>query len=122
MKLNITQSCAGLGLAAILSFASIPLSADELSAAEIAEAVSDRTYQGSMTEAQFAEYYAADGTIRGDGYSGKWRTEDNTMCFQYGDKPENCWNVIINGPALTLVKDGAVDGSGMLVEGNPHNF
>lgn len=93
-----------------------------LSAADIAAAVSDRTYQGSMTDNAFAEYYAPDGTIRGDGYTGKWRTEDDTMCFQYGDDAEKCWNVLINGAALTLVKDGEADGSGMLVEGNPHSY
>ncbi len=93
-----------------------------LSGADIAKAVSDRTYQGSMTDNAFAEYYSPDGMIRGKGYTGKWRTEDDTMCFQYGDGEEKCWNVIVNGPALTLVKDGVVDGSGMLVDGNPHSF
>jgi len=96
--------------------------ADTLSAQDISKAVSDRTYQGSMTDNAFAEYYAPDGTIKGKGYSGKWRTEDDTMCFQYGDNEEKCWNVLINGPALTLVKEGMVDGSGMLVDGNPHGF
>jgi len=76
----------------------------------------------SMTENAFAESYAPGGEIRGDGYTGKWRTEDDTMCFQYGDSAEKCWNVLINGPALTLVKDGKVDGSGMLVDGNPREF
>jgi len=98
------------------------ISAENLSASDISKAVSDRTYQGSMTANAFAEYYASDGTIKGDGYNGKWRTEDNTMCFQYGDDAEKCWNVIINGPAMTLIKDGKVDGSGMLVDGNPHNY
>jgi len=108
----------GLGLMLLASTAA----ADTYAAADIAAAVSDRTYQGSMTENAFAEYYAADGSIRGKDYVGKWRTEDNTMCFQYGDSEEKCWSVIINGPALTLVKDGEVDGSGMLVDGNPHQF
>lgn len=96
--------------------------AGSLSGADIAKAVSDRTYQGSMTDNAFAEYYAADGTIRGKDYTGKWRTEDDTMCFQYGDSAEKCWNVLMNGPSLTLVKEGEVDGSGMLVDGNPQNF
>jgi len=113
-------SATGIGLGLMLFVSSA--TADTLAAAAIAAAVSDRTYQGSMTDNAFAEYYAADGSIRGKDYAGKWRTEDDTMCFQYGDSEEKCWRVIINGAALTLVKDGQVDGSGMLVEGNPHQF
>ena len=113
--------------ATVLSLATIWLSAtalaDETSTAEqISHAVSDHTYQGSMTDSSFAEYYQADGTIKGKDYTGKWRTEDNVMCFQYGDSPEKCWEVKLDGAAMTLYKEGVVDGSGMLVSGNPHNF
>jgi len=94
-------------------------SAQSLSAEDISAAISDKTYQGSMTVDRFAEYYAADGSIRGDGYTGEWRAEDDTLCFRYGEAAETCWGVIINGPAMTLLKDGEVDGSGMLVDGNP---
>ena len=59
--------------------------AQSLSAGEIEAAVSDKTYQGSMTADRFAEYYAADGSIRGDGYTGEWRAEDDTLCFRYGE-------------------------------------
>lgn len=125
MSINAAVSCIRrftttallFGIASTGCFAADPLSADD-----IASAVSDRTYQGSMIESAFAEYYAADGSIRGKDYTGKWRTEDDTMCFQYGDSDEKCWNVIINGPAMTLIKDGQVDGSGMLVDGNPGNL
>ncbi len=99
-----------------------PAAAQELTAEQIAAAVGDRTYQGSMTADAFAEYYAADGTIRGDGYTGIWRAEPDALCFTYGDAAEECWNVLINGPAMTLLKDGEVDGSGMLVDGNPLGF
>ena len=94
----------------------------KLSAEDIAKAVSDHTYQGSMTKDAFVEYYAADGTIRGKGYSGKWRTMDNVMCFQYGDKPETCWQVVIQDAAMTMLKDGVVDGNGMLIKGNFFDF
>jgi len=117
-KMFFMGSCA----AALLLVSTSSAFADSLSAADIAKAISDRTYQGSMTDNAFAEYYSADGIIKGKGYTGKWRTEDDTMCFQYGDSAENCWTVLINGPALTLVKEGEVDGSGMLVDGNPHGF
>ena len=93
--------------------------AQELTADEIAVAVGDKTYQGSMTADAFAEYYAEDGTIRGNGYTGRWRSTDDMLCFSYGDDSETCWGVIINGPAMTLLKDGKPDGSGMLIDGNP---
>lgn len=99
--------------------------ADEvLKAADVSAAVSDRTYQGSMSVAGsgFAEYYAPDGSIRADGYSGKWRVEDGAMCFQYGEKPESCFDVRFNGPSMEMYKDGEIDGNGMLIEGNPNNF
>ena len=94
------------------------------SAKEITAAVSNHTYQGSMSAAGsgFAEFYAADGTIRAKGYSGKWRTEDGKMCFQYGDKPERCFAVTLNGPSMEMLKDGKIDGNGMLLPGNPNNF
>lgn len=110
-------------MASLLALTIGPVAAaSDLTAEQIAGAVSDRTYQGSMTENSFAEYYDPDGSIRGKDYTGRWRTETNTMCFQYGDNAEKCWEVLINGPALTLIKDGMVDGSGMLVDGNPHKF
>nr|WP_317054802.1 hypothetical protein [Roseovarius sp. W115] len=84
--------------------------------------MSDRTYLGGMLTGTFSEYYAADGTIKGDGYGGKWRAADNSMCFQYGTDPESCWQLKINGEAVTLFKDGKVDGSGVVVEGNPNNY
>ena len=106
-------------VAVLATLASMSAAAQELTAEDIAAVVGDRTYQGSMTEDAFAEYYASDGTIRGDGYTGTWRAEAGSLCFAYGDAEERCWDVLINGPAMTLVKDGEVDGSGMLVDGNP---
>lgn len=97
---------------------------DPPSAAEIRNAVSDHTYQGSMSAAAsgFAEYYAPDGSIRADGYSGKWRVEDGTMCFQYGDSAEKCFGVEVTGPSMIMIKGGKIDGNGMLIPGNVNNF
>ena len=36
--------------------------------------------------------------------------------------PETCWDVRIEGPSMTMFKDGEVDGNGMLVDGNPNKF
>ncbi len=81
------------------------------SAAELTAAVSDHTYQGSMSspDSGFAEYYAANGEILAGGYTGKWRVEDGKMCFQYGADPENCWGIELQGPSMVLLKDGKVD-------------
>lgn len=92
------------------------------SMADIEAAVSDRTYQGSMLDNGFAEYYAPDGSIRADGYSGKWRVTEGAMCFTYGDSPERCWDVLVDGPAMTMYRDGRIHGNGILVPGNPQNF
>lgn len=110
--------------AAMLSLPMGLQAADKPTAAELTNAVSDHTYQGSMSAANsgFAEYYAPDGTIHADGYSGKWRVEDGLMCFQYGDKPERCFGVELHGPSLTMFKDGKIDGNGMLIPGNPSKF
>ena len=110
-------SALALGLASGAAFAADPSDDD------IAAAIGDRTYQGSMTADAFAEYYAADGTVRGDGYTGEWRIEDGALCLRYGGAEEEaCWEVEINGPAMTLLKDGEVDGSGMLIDGNPQGL
>jgi hypothetical protein len=89
------------------------------SAEAIADAVSDHSYQGSMSEANsaFNEYYAPDGTIHGKGYTGEWTTKDGEMCFAYGEAP-TCYGVSIDGPSMVLRQDGAIKGNGMLVEGN----
>ncbi len=116
-------SCALFGALLLAGTICMPAHAAEMqSKAEIAAAVSDKTYQGSMLDNGFSEYYDAEGNIRGKDYTGKWRASDGAMCFQYGDNPENCWQVQIDGPAMTMYKDGKIDGNGILVEGNPQKF
>lgn len=122
-QLCSTAATASAMLMAALMVISTTANAGDLATnSEITAAVVDKTYQGSMTKNSFAEYYASDGSIKGKDYAGKWRVTNNTMCFTYGDKPEVCWGLEINGPAVTLYKDGKVDGAGMLVDGNLHNF
>ena len=121
---QVTLARLATPLAAVLLLGTAVYANDAPTAAEITSAVSDHTYQGSMSAAAsgFAEYYASDGTIRADGYSGKWRVEDGVMCFQYGEDPESCFEVRLNGPSMEMYKDGAIDGNGMLIKGNPSNF
>jgi len=117
-----TMLAVGLSIAALATQTATSQAGDMSSKDEIMAAVSDKTYQGSMLKDAFVEYYDPDGTIRGEGYSGKWRVEEGTMCFQYGDGAERCFAVEVNGPAMTMYKDGKVDGNGILIEGNPNKF
>lgn len=126
-RLLNTRALTALVVAAITISTLLPFAANAgnpPSADEISAAVSDSTYQGTMSAATsaFAEYYAPDGSIRADGYSGSWRTEDGLMCFQYGDKPEKCLGIELDGPSMVMFKDGEVAGNGMLLDGNPHDF
>jgi hypothetical protein len=90
---------------------------------QILSAISGNTVQGSMiASGAYTEFYAADGVIKGKDYTGKWRVNADTMCFQYGTDPESCWQVKIDGDQVTWVKDGKDDGTGTIVKGNPNNF
>ena len=88
----------------------------------IISALSGNTVQGSMSASgAYTEFYAADGTIRGQGYTGTWTVEGDAMCFDYGEG-KDCWNVRIDGEAVTWVQNGADGGTGSIVAGNPNNF
>ena len=92
---------------------------------EIRKLVSGSTVQGSMLVdkyQKYSEYYMADGTIKGDGYNGKWTIEGDTMCFAYGGNSSGCWAASIEGPAIIWWKDGAVDGAAVARPGNGNNY
>jgi len=100
------------------------LQADEaLSGDEIRGLVSGNTIEGTMLETgAYAEFYAEDGTIRGDGYTGQWSIDGDSMCFQYGEDPASCWQVSQEGEALNWLQDGEVLGDGMVLPGNSNSF
>lgn len=106
----------------LAAFTSPALAGGFASKSEIQNAMGDHTYQGGMLTGAFSEFYAADGAIKGDGYSGTWRATDSGMCFAYGTDPENCWDLKIEDNVVTLYKDGAVDGAGVIVKGNLNNY
>lgn len=90
---------------------------------EIRAAISDNTVQGSMdSTGPYAEYYERNGTIKGKDYSGQWSVEGDLMCFVYPGTPKECWNVEINGDQLHWVKNGASQGTGTIVRGNPNGL
>lgn len=91
--------------------------------AQISASISGNTVQGSMVASgAYTEFYGADGVIKGKDYSGRWRVNGDTMCFQYGQDPEACWQVKLDGDQVTWVKDGKEDGTGTILKGNPNNF
>jgi hypothetical protein len=99
--------------------------ADMASGDDIRAQVSGKTVQGSMlrdTFQKYSEFYMEDGTIKGDGYGGKWTIEGDTMCFAYGDTSSGCWAASIEGPAIIFFKDGKVDGVGVAKAGNGNNY
>ncbi len=89
----------------------------------IRAAISGNTVQGNMLDSgAYSEFYAADGTIKGDGYTGAWAIEGDAMCFTYGEEEATCWQVRLDGEQITWLQDGADLGDGTIVPGNPNNF
>lgn len=120
LKTNCLKTTIAAGLTSVALLASGPAFAeDSLSAEAISAAVSDHSYQGSMSSPNsgFNEYYAPDGTIYGKEYEGQWTTKKGEMCFAYGEAP-TCYEVSIDGPSMVLRQDGSIKGNGMLIQGN----
>ncbi len=98
------------------------LAADMATGDEITAAISGNTVQGSMVDAGgYTEFYDTDGSIKADGYGGKWSVEGDTMCFDYGEGTD-CWGVSIKGDMVAWIKDGNEDGTGTILPGNPNEY
>jgi len=90
---------------------------------QIRAAIAGNTVQGNMdASGPYAEFYAADGAIKGKDYTGQWSVEGDAMCFVYQDTPKMCWNVEINGDQLRWIQNGASQGTGTIVHGNANGF
>ena len=112
-----------LAISACLSIAAQVAHAAPADATAIREAVIGNTVQGEMTlGGKYSEFYAKDGTIHAKDYAGTWRIRGDRMCFKYGEEAATCYQVELNGPAITWVKDGKADGNGTIVPGNPNQF
>lgn len=110
-------------LAAVLFAAPAAGAEATLSGEEIRAAVSDSTVEGSMAATgRFAEYYSAEGAIRGKDYVGVWSIEGDEMCFRYGADPAECWKVGRDGQELLWIRNGEVLGRGEVRRGNPNGF
>ena len=102
------------------SLATPAFSADLATGDAIRAAISGNTVSGSMSASgAYGEYYAADGTIHAADYTGKWAVKDNKMCFAYGQDPENCWHVIIEGAQVIWMSEAGEEGRGSIKPGNP---
>jgi hypothetical protein len=113
---------ARLTLAALV-FAGPALAQDLATGDAITAAISGNTVQGSMSASgAYTEFYDASGAIKASGYTGTWTVEGDTMCFDYGEDPVSCWNVRIAGDQVAWIRDGAEDGTGTILPGNPNNF
>lgn len=101
-----------------------PLAAQDLATKdEILAALSGNTVQGSMADgATYMEFYDADGTIKAPNYDGHWGMVGNQMCFAYGKDHAACWFVLLDGAAVTWVREGKVDGTGTILPGNPNKY
>jgi len=86
--------------------------ADQLSAI-----ISGNSLQGSGAKDAYVEYYDPDGTIRGNGYTGKWKVEGDQGCMDYGSG-FSCWTAYIDGAAAIWYKDGKLDAISMSIPGN----
>ena len=110
-------------LALVLAALGGPVLAQDLSGAEIAAAIVGKTILGDMLDGEgYAEFYEADGTIRGDGYTGVWTVEGDTLCFAYGGEPAGCFGLRLDGASVAWIVDGEVTGTGTIVDGNVNGW
>ncbi|WP_299849218.1 hypothetical protein [uncultured Roseovarius sp.] len=110
-----------LSAAVIVLTPQFALADDTATGDEIRTYLSGNTLQGSTGTDPFAEYYDPDGTIRGNGYTAKWKVEGDSGCMDYG-KGFDCWSAILSGEGSIWIKEGAADAAGMMRTGNPNNF
>ena len=108
--------------AAAAALSTVAFAAETLSGDRIRTIVSGNTVEGSMADTgRYSEFYAYDGTIRGEGYTGDWRNAGYEMCFDYGEGPD-CWQVGGDAEEVLWIKDGEVLGSGTVRPGNPNEY
>lgn len=99
------------------------LAADLATGKQIKDAVTGNTIEGGMTETgAYSEFYAADGTIKADGYTGIWAIKGDTMCFSYDGEPLDCIGVKIKGDMVSWIEEGKESGTGKILKGNPYKF
>lgn len=107
----------------LIVLASSAAAQDLATADQIRAAIVGNTVMGSMAASgAYTEFYAGDGTIRAVDYAGRWAIDGNAMCFTYGDDPATCWGVRLAGDQVTWVVNGADEGTGTILSGNPNGW
>lgn len=101
-------------LLACPAMAQSPAGADAIRAALIGNTVTGNM----LASGGYAEFYAPDGSIRAEGYTGKWAIKGDRMCFDYGDAAETCFAVALSGARVTWLADGGEEGAGQIAPGN----
>ncbi len=111
-------------LIAVLPAMTLPAMAQEAATGDaIRAAIGGNTVQGAMSDATaYTEFYAADGMIKGQDYTGAWTIDGDSMCFAYGSDPATCYGVRIAGDQVTWLSNGAETGTGTILPGNPNGF
>ncbi len=106
-----------------LSATSVALSADFATADQIKTAIIGNTDQGGMLSGPgYSQHYLADGTIKGNGFVGKWSMKNDSLCFAYGGESSGCWEAKIDGPLIVWYKDKKIDGAAIMLKGNPNKY
>ncbi len=108
----------------LASLLATPCFAQDLATGDqIRAAVAGNTVMGSMSASgAYTEYYAPDGTIRSADYQGAWAIQGDKMCFTYGEDPATCWGVQLAGDQVSWLVDGATEGTGTIIAGNPNGW
>ena len=110
---------------------SVTASGERVPPSQLSAVVSDRTFTGSNDDVPYTEYYAADGTLRGEEggetYSGTWAVVGDELCFTYpdeagGETQVDCYAVYRDGDEIAWVdREGNVTVA-TWEEGNPKDL
>ncbi len=118
----------GVSVLVCMAFQAAPAIAQEdraLSGPEIAQMIAGNTVEGTMAAGgPYREFYLPDGTLRGSNYDGRWSVVADTLCFTYdATTPAQCWSARISrADEISWIRNGIVDGNGVVQPGNPANF
>gem|GEM_PF-972550 len=126
LKLLLIRRHAVLCFGIMIGHAGVTHAAEQntpASGLQLKKAIAGNTVQGSMdASGKYTEFYAQDGTVRGKEYQAKWSIEGDTMCWVYTGQPKDCWRATIKGNQIKWIKDGKVQGTGTIVQGNSNRY
>jgi hypothetical protein len=100
----------------------IPTAALGATGEDIRAAIAGNTIQGSRGASAFTEFYDPSGAVKGRDYVGQWSVQGNQVCISYRTTPRQCWGADINGSSIRWTRNGAADGTGTILRGNPQGL